>query len=259
MNETALARQENDSTPFWLMDRMDDDLIKQELEGKMPDVLTYHFEDKGREIWGLSKAGVDEAKAELAKKGEVLRVLDVQFVDGEKDGKFIVKVGRYVISNAGQEVLLDTTAGFKKQDKKKKARDGREYDDPFWFESGGVKAQRNAFHSLIPKTIIQGVIEYAKQHGKVKEVKNSEHPQPEKQNETQGQTSFSKWYEGKSPITEKQGKLLYARLKNKNIPIDNFLGHFELAEIKNLPFENMNGALEWIDKQPEPTAGERDD
>jgi len=166
----------DDSTPFWLMDRLDDEQIMQQLEGKMPDVLTYHFQDSGKEIWGLSKAGVDEAKSELAKKGEVLRVLDVQFIDSEKDGKFIVKVGRYAISNTGQEVLLDTTAGFKKQEKN--MANGKE--NKFWFEQGGVKAQRNAFHSLIPKAIIQGVIEYAKKSGKVKEVKHEpkEAPKP---------------------------------------------------------------------------------
>ncbi len=244
-----LAKIDNDSTPFWLMDRLDDDLIKAELEGKLPDVLTYHFQDKGREIWGLSKAGVDEAKAELAKKGEVLRVLDVQFIDGENDGKFIVKVGRYAISSSGQEVLLDTTAGFKKQDKKAYGK-----DNPFWFEQGGVKAQRNAFHSLIPKTIIQGVIEYAKQHGKVKEV---EHPKSEREQEPGKQRSDS------YPATDKQKKMIFARLKGKGYDTpqmqDFALDHCGKAHSTDWTSEDIQLLIDAIEKQtPERTVGDGD-
>ena len=155
-------------TPFVLMDKLDDDMIVQELEGRMPEVLTYHFSDKGQEVWGLSKAGVDEAKGELAKKGEVIRELDVNFQDNENEALFWVKAGRYVVSKDGREILLDTAIGFKRQPKK--------YDrtgnlNPFWFEQGGIKACRNASFRLIPKSVTQAVIEYAKQKGKVKEVK----------------------------------------------------------------------------------------
>ena len=74
--------QKNESLPFVIMDKLDDQLIIKELEGQLPEILTYHYSDKGQEIWGLSKAGVDEARAELAKKGECLRELEMQFVDG---------------------------------------------------------------------------------------------------------------------------------------------------------------------------------
>ncbi|HAX98971.1 MAG TPA: hypothetical protein DCY12_08845 [Candidatus Atribacteria bacterium] len=256
MTDTALAKVDNDSTPFWLMDRLDDELIKAELEGKLPDVLTYHFQDGGKEIWGLSKAGVDEAKAELAKKGEVLRVLDVQFIDGDKDGKFIVKVGRYAISSTGQEVLLDTTAGFKKQEKN--TLTGKE--NKFWFEQGGVKAQRNAFHSLIPKTIIQGVIEYAKKSGKVKEVKHEPKPEPKPDQPEK--------FEGNKSVysaTDKQKKMIFAQLKSIGISNVDDMKNFALEKCgkpssKDWTNVDIQTLVEAIDEtEPDRLAGEGDD
>ena len=69
--------RERSDLPFKLMDELDDELIVKELQGQLPEVLTYHFKDKGQEVWGLSKAGVDEATSELAKQGEVIRELEI--------------------------------------------------------------------------------------------------------------------------------------------------------------------------------------
>ena len=165
-NEKALVVVD----PFQIMDRLDDELIIQELEGRLPDVLTYHFEDKGKEIWGLSKAGVDECKTELAKKGEVIRELEVDWDDKEREAFFRVKVARYVIDKEGKEILLDTAMGFKRQPKHYATNDKF---DPFWYEKGGIKACRNACMRLIPKTIQEAVIEYAKKGGKVKTIKDT--------------------------------------------------------------------------------------
>ena len=81
MEEKQLPKQieKDESLPFRIMDSLDDELIIQELEGRLPEILTYHFKDKGQEIWGLSKAGVDEAKGELGKQGECIRELEVTF------------------------------------------------------------------------------------------------------------------------------------------------------------------------------------
>ena len=183
-NEKSLEKKE-DFTPFVLMDRLDDKLIIEELEARMPDVLTYHFKQKGQEVWGLSKAGVDEAKSELAKKGEVIRELEV---DITSDGKFFyakAKCGRFVVNRDGKEILLDTAYGFKRQAISYESG----IENPFAFEQAGIKACRNASLRLIPKTLIQAVIEYAKEKGKVKEVIPEEiEPEPEK-------SSFNKNYE----------------------------------------------------------------
>ena len=168
-NEKALQKQD-ESLPFKLMDALDDQIIIQELEGRLPQILTYHFSEKGQEIWGLSKVGVDEAKGELAKQGECIRELEVEFKDNDNEAFFTVKAGRYVVSKDGKEIPLDTAFGFKRQPKKFSSGQ----INSFWFEQGGIKAARNASMRLIPATIKQAVIEYAKQKGKVKEVKKED-------------------------------------------------------------------------------------
>jgi len=169
-DEKYEIEKRDDSLPFRLMDALDDQLIIAELEGRMPEILTYHFSDKGQEVWGLSKAGVDEATGELSKQGEVIRELELNFTDGETEAFFTVKAGRYVVSRDGKEILLDTKFGTKRQSKKT----ARGNDNTFWYEQGSIKACRNASMRLIPKTIVQAVIESAKQKGKVKEIKKEE-------------------------------------------------------------------------------------
>ncbi|MGW8181676.1 MAG: hypothetical protein ACWGQW_23340, partial [bacterium] len=154
----------------------DDKQILAELEGRIPDVLTYHFKDKGQEIWGLSKAGVDEATGELAKQGEVIRELDSSFEIHGKDGLFTATAGRYVISKDGTEVLLDTKKGFKRQPMSYNSGS----PNPFWFEQGAIKACRNASMRLIPSAIKQGVIELAKKQGKVQKVEVPAEKKPPK-------------------------------------------------------------------------------
>lgn len=170
-----VPKVQDDSLPFWLMDRLDDDLIVQELEGRLPSILTYHYTDKatGKEIWGVSKSGVDEATAELAMKGEVIRELEMNMVDKEDEALFTVKSGRYLVNKEGtREILLDTKFGFKRQSKRNA---GGGYNT-FWYEQGSIKAARNASMRLIPKMVIAGVVELAKKRlaegnvGAVKEI-----------------------------------------------------------------------------------------
>jgi len=180
MEENKEMTVRDESLPFKLMDALDDQLIIAELEGRMPEILTYHFADKGQEVWGLSKAGVDEATGELSKQGEVIRELELVFTDGQEEAFFTVKAGRYVVSRDGKEILLDTKFGTKRQSKKT----ARGNENTFWYEQGSIKACRNASMRLIPKTIVQAVIENAKKKGKVKEVKPTPpeqgQPEPEK-------------------------------------------------------------------------------
>lgn len=171
MTMENLPMKSDASLPFVIMDAMDDALIIAELEGRLPDILTYHFEGKNEKgevtvIWGLSKIGVDEATSELAKGGEVIRELELIFMDGKDEGFFQVKSGRYAVMKDGTEVLLDTKIGAKRQTKKYKNGS----DNPFWYEQGAMKAARNAAMRLIPANIKQGVIEYAKKAGRVKDV-----------------------------------------------------------------------------------------
>jgi hypothetical protein len=211
MEEQKALIQKDDSLPFRIMDALDDELIIAELEGRMPEVLTYHFTDKGQEVWGLSKAGVDEATGELAKQGEVIRELEMKWTNEEKDAFFIVKAGRYVISKGGQEILLDTKIGTKRQPKL--YRSGGE--NAFWFEQGSIKACRNASMRLIPKTIVQAVIENAKQKGKVKEVKKEDNNQ---EMETLKKESETKYIELQERAMKIENKFELQKWWVKHIP-----------------------------------------
>jgi hypothetical protein len=155
------------------MDRLDDDQIVAQLEGRLPEVLTYHYKDGGQEIWGLSKVGVDEAKGELAKTGKIIREEDLTFTVDGNDAMFVAKAGMYAIDREGNEHRLQTKIGQKRQSKKIRKKDGRIVNNPHWFEQGGQKALRNAVRDLIPTSIKEAVIEYAKRQGKVKEVKEN--------------------------------------------------------------------------------------
>ena len=163
------AIEKKEQLPYLLMDKLDDDLIKQELEGKLPTVLTYHFKDKGQEIWGLSKAGVDECKNSLAKRGEVIREIECSYTEDKDEFRFTSKAARFAISKEGQEIMLDTAIGFKCQSK----YFAQNIKNKFAFEQGGIKSLRNACRRLIPMEIQQAIIEYARKEGKVKEVKEN--------------------------------------------------------------------------------------
>lgn len=123
--------------PFSLMDRMDDDLIRKELEGIASEELVYVITDKdGKEMQGLSKVGVDEGCNVLAKRGEVIREVDLhwemQTVNGEEVGLFKATAARYAVNANGQEVKLDQVIGTKIQ--------------PLWFEP----AQEMTIDSRVP-------------------------------------------------------------------------------------------------------------
>lgn len=151
---------------FRLMDTLDDKQIIEQLEGRLPEVLTYHFKDRGDEVWGLSKNGVDECRSEMAKKGEVIRELECDCIDQGDEAFFKCKAGRYLLSSDGKEVLLDVAFGFKRQPKKSP----RGVYNSFWYEQGSIKSCRNAVSRLIPSPIKEAVIAYAKAGGKVREL-----------------------------------------------------------------------------------------
>ena len=123
--------------PFSLMDRMDDELIRKELEGIASEELVYSITDKtGKEIQGLSKVGVDEGCNVLAKRGEVIREVDLQHelikVNGDDVALFKATAARYAVNAEGQEVKLDQVIGTKIQ--------------PLWFEP----AQEMSIDSTVP-------------------------------------------------------------------------------------------------------------
>ena len=105
--------------PFQLMDRMDEEAFRKELEGIASSDLVYVVNEGGQEIVGLSKTGVDECCMALVSQGQVIREEDLHYeVIGEgedREALFKVKAARFAVSPSGQEVRLDQVIGVKRQ------------------------------------------------------------------------------------------------------------------------------------------------
>ena len=105
--------------PFQLMDRLDEEALRKELEGVGVTDLVYVVKEGGQEVVGLSKTGVDECCMALVSQGQVIREEDLQYeVIGEGEARealFKVKAARFAVSPEGQEVRLDQVIGVKRQ------------------------------------------------------------------------------------------------------------------------------------------------
>jgi hypothetical protein len=173
---TALAVREPLDI-FQHFDHLDDEAIVNELEGRLVESAVYHFNQQGKELWGLGKTGVDWCATELAKKGYIIRDEDLTYATDPTDSNFILftaKVGKYFVDKGGMEAKVDAAIGTKRQGIKIERRDGSRVPDPFWFEKGSQKAIRNARMRLIPEETKAAIITAAKGGGKVREVRREE-------------------------------------------------------------------------------------
>lgn len=48
-------------------------------------------------------------------------------------------------------------------------------------------------------------------------------------------------------ISDAQGKMIFAKLKNKGISVESFCAHYKIKELKDLPFSEVNPSLKLID------------
>lgn len=105
--------------PFQLMDRLDEEALRKELDGVASTDLVYVVKEGGQEVVGLSKTGVDECCMALVSQGQVIREEDLAYeIIGEGDERealFKVKAARFAVSPSGQEVRLDQVIGVKRQ------------------------------------------------------------------------------------------------------------------------------------------------
>jgi hypothetical protein len=105
--------------PFQLMDRLDEEALRRELDGVAATDLVYVVKEGGQEVVGLSKTGVDECCMALVSQGQVIREEDLQYeVIGEgedREALFKVKAARFAVSPEGHEVRLDQVIGVKRQ------------------------------------------------------------------------------------------------------------------------------------------------
>ena len=105
--------------PFQLMDRLDEEALRKELEGVASTDLVYVVREGGQEVVGLSKTGVDECCMALVSQGQVIREEDLQYEligeDESREALFKVKAARFAVSAEGQDVRLDQVIGVKRQ------------------------------------------------------------------------------------------------------------------------------------------------
>ncbi len=105
--------------PFQLMDRMDEEALRRELDGVAATDLVYVVKEGGQEIVGLSKTGVDECCMALVSQGQVIREENLQYEligeDEDREALFKVTAARFAVSPEGQEVRLDQVIGVKRQ------------------------------------------------------------------------------------------------------------------------------------------------
>ncbi len=105
--------------PFQLMDRMDEEALRRELDGVASTDLVYVVKEGGQEVVGLSKSGVDQCCMALVSQGQVIREENLQYEligeDDDREALFKVKAARFAVSPAGQEVRLDQVIGVKRQ------------------------------------------------------------------------------------------------------------------------------------------------
>src|SRR6476619_6651037 len=105
--------------PFQLMDRLDEEALRKELDGVASTDLVYVVREGGHEVVGLSKTGVDECCMALVSQGQVIREEDLQYEvinEGEeREALFKVKAARFAVSPSGQDVRLDPVIGVKRQ------------------------------------------------------------------------------------------------------------------------------------------------
>jgi hypothetical protein len=105
--------------PFQLMDRMDEEALRKELDGVAAQDLVYVVKEGGQEVVGLSKTGVDECCMALVAQGQVIREEDLQYEvlgEGEdREALFKVKAARFAVSPEGHDVRLDQVIGVKRQ------------------------------------------------------------------------------------------------------------------------------------------------
>jgi len=159
---------------FERFEQMDDKVIIQLLEDQVAEAWVYHFQQDGKDIWGIGKAGIDGCAKEMGTKGVALREDSVDFMIDPTHPEFVLftaKVSKHVVDEKGNEAMVETAIGTKRQWIMLKRRsDGKLTTNKFWFEQGSQKALRNAKARLIPDDIKAKILAFAKSKGKVREI-----------------------------------------------------------------------------------------
>ncbi|MDI6860340.1 MAG: hypothetical protein QMC85_07580 [Methanocellales archaeon] len=138
---------------YIVMERKDEDQILAEIKGEILKEYVYSFPSGGRQVTGLSYAGVKEVARRLGS----ITLSDLKI--DEREDSYTVQV------KATDKIRDFQMWGVAKQPKKMKLRDGTEVEDQFALQKAVSKSQRNALRAIIPekiaiemlKTLLEGV------------------------------------------------------------------------------------------------------
>ncbi|MBA2705850.1 MAG: hypothetical protein H0U60_18595 [Blastocatellia bacterium] len=137
-------------TPYEEMEKMDEQMVLDEIKGRAIDTLVYQIPQGGSTITGLSLSGVRETARVMNKQGQArIRISDKEPTVIETDDYFEVRIYAVDEMNGGGNW------GIKRQEKKY-ARGGL---NVFAYEQALAKAQRNAIRGLIPEWFVKQMID----------------------------------------------------------------------------------------------------
>jgi len=140
---------------FSIFEKLDEQQIVEELEGKVITEYFYSFLVGGREVTGISWAGIKAVARFMSMQNSQhgLGGIEVLPIDIEKDIKetdqYIIATARAVDHGAGLSMV-----GISKQPKYITRKDGTQALDEFALVKACSKAMRNAIRALIPESII---------------------------------------------------------------------------------------------------------
>lgn len=203
----------DDSMPFQLMDAADDEQVLAEVQGKgaaIADEWIYSFRQKdGKEVTGLSWLGTKNAAYWFRRK----KMADLAITKLEVDPDPTDEEYKLVKAYCEDQINGGGIWGVKRQWTKMKLKNGNTVIDPFWYEKGTSKAQRNSMQSMMPADWIAKLVKEWTNKGKVKQIA------PVKTRETDTDPDWIK--DGDKPMQvpdcpQCHGKRIYKSGINKN-------------------------------------------
>lgn len=136
----------DDAEMITKIDLADERQIVEEMKGRVLEKYFYSFQIAGREIIGLSYAGVKQLSREMARRGEPI---DIITLEKEKD-----ETHWTVTATAMHRKTKEHRYGVFRQPLVMHLKDGSTKDDDHALTKAVSKAQRNALRQFIPEEVI---------------------------------------------------------------------------------------------------------
>lgn len=139
---TAIEKSE-----YEVMDALDEQQIVSELKGHVIEQYFYEFPQGGRQVVGISWAGIKYIARKLSDQGHGISIEDLKINE---------KADYYEVIAVSMDVnTKEKRYGAAQQAKTMLLKDNTIKDDPFALQKAISKAQRNAIRNFIPEVAIQ--------------------------------------------------------------------------------------------------------